>query len=150
MADLPEQLALSTFSARRLGSLIVFVCKPETDIDDADWAPYVKWLQAIQLVEGELRVLTTAGGRAPSAKQRSLLDRELDTEHLRVAVLLSNPQLVTVVRAFSWFIKGIKPFKAHELDKALEFLSEPDTARVRTAIRELGGQVSSTGAEGRG
>lgn len=149
MADIPEQLVLSTFSARRLGSLIVYVANGDAEIADGDWERYVKWLQAIQLEEGELRVLTAAGGRAPSSKQRSLLDRELNTERLRVAVMLSNPKLVAVVRAFSWFIKGITPFKAHELDKALAFLNETDTSRVRSAIRDLGGQVPA-GAEGRG
>lgn len=143
MAGIPDKLELGTFSARRLGSLVVYVANAEREIADADWEPYVKWLQAIQRESGELKVLTAAGGSAPSSSQRSMLDRELDTDRLRVAVMLSNPKLVAVVRAFSWFIKGITPFKAHELDKALAFLGEADTAGVRAAIHELGGQVSA-------
>jgi hypothetical protein len=143
VAEIPDKLVFTTFSARRIGALVVWVGSGDLEIADADWEPYVKWCQAIQRETGELKVLTTPFGHAPSPSQRSLLDQELDTERMRVAVMLSNPKLVAVVRAFSWFIKGITPFKAHELEKALAFLGESDTAGVRAAIHELGGKVTS-------
>lgn len=143
MAGIPEELLLGSFSARRLGRLVVFVCAPGQDIDDQDWQKYVAWLKALQRETPELSVLTAAGGRAPSSAQRSLLSRELDAERIRLAVLLSDPKLVVIVKVSSWFMKSAAPFKAHELEKALAYLGETDVARVRTAIRELGGTVYS-------
>jgi hypothetical protein len=137
----PDQLVLGSFSARLLGRLVVFVCAPGRDIDDKDWGEYVQWLKQLQRDKTELRILTAAGGRAPSSAQRSLLNRELDTQQIRLAVLLTDPKLVVIVKVSSWFMKGAEPFKAHELDKALTYLGETDSARVRNAIRELGGTV---------
>lgn len=73
--------------------------------------------------------------------QRSLLSRELQTEHIKVAVLLTDPKLVVIVKITSWFMKGAEAFKAHELEKALAYLGESDHAGVRAAIRELGGVI---------
>lgn len=143
MAAIPEELRLGSFSARLLGRLVVFVCTPGRDIDDQDWQTYVAWLKALQRNTPELGVLTAADGRAPSSAQRSLLSRELDADRIRLAVLLSDPKLVVIVKVSSWFMKGAEPFKAHELDKALTYLGETDIARVRTTIRELGGTVHS-------
>lgn len=141
VADLAEQLTLSTFSTRRLGHLVVWVGRLDVDISDADWAIYVAWLKELQQAIGEVKVLTTQG-RAPSSSQRSLIDRELNTEQLRIAVMLSNPALVSIVRVTSWFIKSVAAFKQNELEKALAFLGENDFAAVRTAIRDLGGVVA--------
>lgn len=120
---------------------MVFVCKPGLDIDDDDWAQYVDWLKALQKRSPDIGILTAAGGRAPSAAQRSMLNRELQTDHIRLAVLLSNPALIPIVRVTSWFLKGAAPFGAHEVEKALAYLGETDVAGVRMAIRELGGFV---------
>jgi hypothetical protein len=49
--------------------------------------------------------------------------------------------LLPVVKASAWFMKGIKPFGATELDKALAYLGETDVSAVRIAIRELGGAL---------
>jgi hypothetical protein len=142
VAPIPDELRLSTFSARVLwGKLVVFVCKPGLNIGDQDWAVYVDWLKALQQASPELGILTAAGGRAPSSAQRSMLNRELKTERIRLAVLLSDPRLVPIVKVSSWFMRGAAPFRAHELDKALAYLGESDVARVRIAIRELGGVV---------
>ncbi len=56
-------------------------------------------------------------------------------------MLLSDWKLVAIVRVSSWFMKGAEAFHAHELDKALAYLGQADGARVRTAIRDLGGVV---------
>lgn len=142
VASVPDELLLSTFSTRVLnGRLVVFVCKPGLDIGDSDWALYLDWLKALQRVSPDLGIVTAAGGRAPSSAQRSLLNRELQTDRIRLAVLLSDPRLIPIVRVSSWFMKGATPFRAHELEKALAFLGETDVARVRTTIRELGGVV---------
>ncbi len=143
MDGIPDQLTLRSFSARLLGRLVVFVCTPGCDIDDRDWAEYVQWLKLLQREKTELKVLTAAGGRAPSSAQRGLLSRELDTAQIKLAVLLTDPKLVVIVKVSSWFMKGAEPFKAHELDKALAYLGETDVSRVRHAIRELGGTVYS-------
>jgi hypothetical protein len=137
----PDELNLETFSARLLNRLVVFVCKPGLDIADDDWAQYVTWLKAIQAETANLGILTAAGGRAPSSAQRSLLSRELQTDRIKVAVLLSDPKLVVIVKITSWFMRGAEAFKAHELEKALLYLGETDVVRVRTTIRELGGVV---------
>jgi hypothetical protein len=136
-----EELVLPTFSCRLLGRLVVFVCKPGCDIADADWNQYLQWLQTLQRDVPDLAVLTAAGGRAPSSAQRALLNRELKADRIRLAVLLSDPKLVAIVRVTSWFMKGAEPFRAHEIEKALAYLGEGDPARVRTVIRELGGVV---------
>ena len=141
MPGIPEELVLPTFSARLLNRLVVFVCRPGVDIGDADWETYIQWLKALQAEVPDLNVLTAAGGRAPSSAQRSLLSRELKADRIRLAVLLVDPKLVVIVRVVSWFMKGAQAFRAHELDKALDYLGEKDIARVRTAIRELGGVV---------
>jgi len=137
-----NQLILPTFSCRLLGRLVVFVCKPGCDIADADWGVFIAWLKELQRTSPDLSVLTAAGGRAPSSAQRALLNRELQADRIRLAVLLSDPKLVAIVRVTSWFMKGAEPFRAHELDKALLYLGGgEDPARVRTVIRELGGVV---------
>lgn len=142
MAGFPLELVLPTFSTRLLGSLVVFVNRPGLEIADDDWRTYVHWLKDVQSVTPDLGILTAAGGRAPSSAQRSLLSRELKTDRIRVAVLLSDPKLLVIVRVTSWLMKGTAAFKAHEVDKALEFLGERESsARVRTTIRELGGVV---------
>ncbi len=138
---IPGELILPTFSARVLDRLVVFVCRPGLDIADDDWSRYVDWLKALQQESPELGILTAAGGRAPSAAQRARLNRELKTDGIRLAVLLADWKLVAVVRVSSWFMKGAEPFHAHELDKALAYLGEGDSAKVRTTIRELGGVV---------
>ena len=38
-------------------------------------------------------------------------------------------------------MRGAEAFKAHELEKALQYLGETDVARVRATIREHGGAV---------
>jgi hypothetical protein len=135
----PEELSLPTFSARLVGRLIVFVCRAGLDIADDDWRKYIDWLKALQQVSPELKILTAPGGRAPSSAQRSLINRELDTDAMRLAVLLSDPKLVAVVRVTSWFMRSAEPFRADELEKALAYLGEGDVDRVTRVIRELGG-----------
>lgn len=139
--DLPEELILGTFSARLLNRLVVFVNKPGVDIADDEWERYVQWLKALQHESLSLGILTAPDGRAPSSAQRALLSRELRTDRIKVAVLLSDPKLVVIVRVTSWFMKGVQAFKAHELEQALVFLGESDVVRVRATIRELGGVV---------
>jgi hypothetical protein len=139
--DLPEELILGTFSARLLNRLIVFVNKPGVEIADADWERYIEWLKGLQHESLSLGILTAPDGRAPSSAQRALLNRELRTDRIKVAVLLSDPKLVVIVRVTSWFMRGVQAFKAHELEQALAYLGEGDLARVRSTIRELGGVV---------
>lgn len=141
MASYPVQLDLTTFSARLLDRLVVFVCRPGLEIADNDWRVYVDWLKSIQAEKPQLNILTAPGGKAPSAAQRSLINRELNTENLKLAVLLTDPKLVVIVKVSSWFMRSAEPFRAHELDKALAFLGESNPAAVRTAIREMGGVV---------
>ncbi|HVH44496.1 MAG TPA: hypothetical protein VM925_19215 [Labilithrix sp.] len=142
MAAIPDELRLPTFSARVLGGrLVVFVCTPGFDIGDEDWRQYVDWLRALQNASLDLRILTAAGGRAPSSAQRGLLNRELNVDHIRVAILLSNPALLPIVKVHAWFMRGVKAFGAHEITKALSYLGETDVAGVRLAIRDLGGVV---------
>jgi len=102
----------------------------------------MEWLRALQWEGRELSVLVTSGAPPPTSAQRSLLLRELKADKIRVAVLISDPKVIVVVRVMSWFMKGTKPFRAHELQKALEHLGEGDIARVRTTIRELGGVLA--------
>jgi hypothetical protein len=141
MASVPDELILSTFSARRLDRLIVFVNHRGREVADDDWNQYIQWLKALQALTPELSILTAPDGRAPSSTQRALLNRELVTDNVRLAVLLSDPKLVAIVRVSSWFMKGAEPFRAHELEKALAYLGQGDPARVRATIRELGGVV---------
>jgi hypothetical protein len=141
VVKVPDELLLTTFSARLLNRLVVFVCKPGVDIADDDWEQYVMWLKDLQREALNLGILTAAGGRAPSSAQRSLLSRELRTDRIKVAVLLTDPKLVVIVKITSWFMRGAEAFKAHELEKALSYLGEPDVVRVRATIRELGGVV---------
>jgi hypothetical protein len=137
----PTQLDLPTLAVRLLDRLIVFVCKPGLDIADDDWGKYIAWVKAIQAENPQLNILTAPGGRAPTSAQRSLLNRELDTDQLRLAVLLSDPKLVVIVKVSSWFMRSAQPFRAGELDKALAYLGETNLAGVRLAIRELGGSI---------
>jgi len=136
-----EELVLPTFSARLVNQVVVFVNRPNLDIGDDDWRAYVQWLKDLQARLPAFGVLTAADGRAPSAAQRSWLSRELVTDRIKVAVLLSDPKLVVIVKITSWFMKGAEAFKAHELEEALAYLGETDLARVRATIRELGGVV---------
>lgn len=144
MPEFPDQLILPTFSARLLGRLVVWVGKPDVEIADPDWETYVKWLHSVQQANRDIKILTVAGGRAPSARQRGMLNRELDTERMRVAIMLSNPNLVAIVRVTSWFIRGVAAFKQDELSAALKHLRETDVDGVRSAIRNLGGEVASS------
>lgn len=137
----PEELVLPTFSARLVNQIVVFVCQPNMDLGDDDWRTYVQWLKELQRSLPSFGILTAAGGRAPSSAQRSLLSRELETERIKVAVLLTDPKLVVIVKITSWFMKGAEAFKAHELEKALAYLGEKDVVRIRATIRELGGIV---------
>ena len=137
----PDELVQQSFSARRLDRLIVFVNRPGHEIADDEWAAYVQWLKALQTLTPDLAILTAPEGRAPSSAQRSLLNRELDMDRIKLAVLLSDPKLVVVVRVSSWFMKGAEPFQAHEVERALAYLGVGDAARVRNTIRELGGVV---------
>ena len=137
----PAELILPTFSARLVNELVVFVCQPNLDIGDDDWRTYVQWLKELQRELPSLGILTAAGGRAPSSAQRSLLSRELQTDRIKVAVLLTDPKLVVIVKITSWFMKGAEAFKAHELEKALAYLGASDHARIRATIRELGGII---------
>lgn len=140
VAEIPRELRLPTFSARLLGErLVVFVCTPGLDIDDDDWKQYVDWLRTLQKTCPEIRIFTAAGGRAPSAEQRGLLNRELDVDRVRVAILLSNPALLPIVKVTAWFMRGVKPFGADEVAKALAYLEETDVVGVRSAVQELGG-----------
>ncbi|MDF3068701.1 MAG: hypothetical protein K0R38_4302 [Polyangiaceae bacterium] len=123
--------------------------RPGLDIADDDWRAYVQWLKDVQQRIPDIGILTAAGGRAPTSAQRSLVSRELNTDAIRMAILLSDPALLVIVRVTSWFMKGTAAFKAHEIDAALAFLGERDGgARVRTTIRELGGVVFSESATG--
>lgn len=143
MGEIPAELLLRTFSARLLGRLVVFVSRPNCDIDDADWARYVDWLKALQRDSSALKILVTPDGRPPTSAQRSLANREVKTDDVRMAVLLSDPKLVVIVRVFSWLLESAEPFRAHELEKALAYLGESDVAGVRAVIRDLGGAVRS-------
>ena len=125
MSQIPEELILPTFSVRLVGRLVVFVGRPGLDIGDDDWLRYVEWLKELQ-------------------RSSQIVNRELNTNALRLAVLLSDPKLVVVVRILSWFIKSARAFRAHELEEALAYLEETDVARVRTTIRELGGFVHTS------
>lgn len=127
----------------------MFVNRPGFDIADEDWRAYVQWLKDVQKVIPQVGILTAAGGRAPTSAQRSLVSRELNTDAIRMAILLSDPKLRAIVRVTSWFMKGTAAFKAHEIDAALAFLGEREgSARVRTTIRELGGVVFTESAAG--
>jgi hypothetical protein len=138
----PNELLLPTFSTRVLnGRLVVFVCRPGRDIGDDDWQRYVEWLKALQKSSPDIGILTAPNGRAPSSTQRNLLNRELNADRIRVAVMLSDTALLPIVKVSAWFMKGIKPFGATELDKALAYLGETDVSAVRIAIRELGGAL---------
>jgi len=120
---------------------VVFVCTPGCEIADDDWARYIDWLKALQRHSSDLAVLTAAGGRAPTSAQRAMLNRELNAERIKLAVLLSDPKLIPIVKVSAWFMKGAQPFRAHEIEKALAYLGEGDAAQVRLAIRDLGGVV---------
>lgn len=138
----PNELLLPTFCARALsGRLVVFVCRPGLDIGDDDWRQYVEWLKTLQRSSPDLGILTAPNGRAPSSTQRNLLNRELNADRIRVAVMISDSALLPIVKVSAWFMKGIKPFGATELDKALAYLGETDMNAVRMAIRELGGTM---------
>jgi hypothetical protein len=97
---------------------------------------------AIQQSLGELKVLTTPGGRAPSTRQRGMLNRELDADRIRVAVMIADPKMAAIARVTSWFIRGVAAFKPDELEQALAHLRETDTAGVRVVIRDLGGSLA--------
>jgi hypothetical protein len=141
LGSVAEELLLPTLSARVLDRLVVLVGKPGMAFADDDWSRYVQWLKQLQQQSPRLCVLTVAAGRPPSAAQRSLVNRELKTDEVRLAVLLSDSKLVAIVKVVSWFLKSAEPFRAHEIEKALAYLGEGDPARVRTTIRELGGVV---------
>lgn len=134
-------VSFPSFSARLLNRLVVFVGKPGMDFADDDWEKYVQWLKELQRDNLSLGVLTAAGGQAPSSAQRSVLSRELRADRIKLAVLLTDPKLVVIVKITSWFLGGAEAFRAHELEKALLYLGETDVARVRSTIRELGGVV---------
>lgn len=137
-----DELILPTFAVRLLDRLIVWVGRPGVHITDVDWNRYIEWIQALLLKAPELSVLVTSGTPPPTSAQRSLFNREIKFESVRIAVLISDPKLVAVVRVMSWFMKSAEPFRSHELQKALAHLGESDVARVRTTIRELGGVLS--------
>ncbi len=134
---LPDQLVLPTISFRLLDQLVVFVGKPGIEIADADWGRYMEWLKALLTDGRKLGVLVTPGP-APSSGQRSVLLQVLKADTVRVAVLISDPKVIAVVRVMSWFLKNTKPFPANELENALAYLGERDVARVRSTIRDLG------------
>lgn len=141
MEGIPSELVLPTLSVRAHGSLIVFVNRAGVEIADADWRKYVEWAKAMQARLREIRILTAPGGSAPTSAQRSLFSREVNTDYVRMAILLSDPKLLAIVRVTSWFMRNTAAFKAHEVEQALEFLNERNAARVRLTIRELGGVV---------
>jgi hypothetical protein len=137
---LPDDLVLPTLSCQALGGSWCS-CARRGGIADADWERYVEWLKVLRRHMKHLAVLTGPGGRAPTSTQRAVLNRELNAEWIRLAVLLSDPKLIPIVKVSAWFMTGAKPFRAHELGKALAYLGEGDPAQVRLAIRELGGVV---------
>src|SRR5262245_24853658 len=111
VSAIPGELLLPTFLARAFdGKLVVFVCKPGLDIGDEGWRIYVEWLRALQQASPDLGILVAPGGRAPSSAQRGLLNRELKVDRLKVAVMLSDPAMLPIVRVTSWFMKWVKPF----------------------------------------
>ncbi len=145
----PTGLLLPTLATRLLGRIVVFVYRSDLNVADEDWRAYVQWLKELQNHLPEIGILIAASGRAPSASQRSWATRELNMDTFRIAVLLSDPKIVALVKVSAWFVKGIAAFKAYEVDEALAFLGERDSgARVRAAIRELGGVVHTDSATG--
>ena len=145
----PTGLDLSTLSTRLLGRIVVFVYRSDLDVADEDWRAYVQWLKELQAQLPQIGILITSGERTPSSAQRSWATRELNMDTFRIAVLLSDPKLVAIVRVSAWFMKGIAAFRPNEVEQALAFLGEPESgARVRAAISELGGVVDTDTATG--
>ena len=134
-----------TLAVREVGELVVVVHRENFPPSDADWEGYVAWCKALLRERGTLKVLVFTNQHGPSARQRSVYNKEIASDAVRVAVLMAGRHLVAIVKVFSWFIK-INAFEKHDLAGALKYLDvEPSSAITETVAEFAGASKAAVG-----
>ncbi len=132
-------------SLRRLDDLLILVHDVRLAPSDAEWERYIKWCTELLKSHRELKVLVIAGDVPPSSKQRSLYNKEIGQENVRLAIVVRSPAVLAVVKVFSWFVKHIKPFSENDIESALAYLGVTPSREIREAIEQLRSSFTKTG-----
>lgn len=106
---------------------------------DAEWAEYLKFVQAnIDKIQSTM-ILTQGGG--PNATQRGEMTDLIEANHLKlvVSVVTLSRMVRGIVTALSWFNPNIKAFSTIQIPAAMEYLkvAKPDQNALMAEIDRL-------------
>jgi len=138
-SEASRDLLGSTMSCRHFDDLVVVVHQEELPPSDTDWEGYVAWCKELLERHDSLKVLVVAGEKSPTAAQRSLYNREISGDRVRVAVLIAGRHVLVIVKVFAWFVRNIEAFDKDELPAALRYLGVPPNPAIAATIGEFRG-----------
>ena len=138
MIDVPRDLLGETMSCHHIDDLVIVVHVVALAPSDADWEAYVRWCTQLLKHYDRLKVLVLAGDHPPTAKQRSLYNKEFGANSVSIAVLIRHRATLAIVKVFAWFIKNIRAFDQHDLAGALKYLGVASSADITETIRRFG------------
>jgi len=137
MTDVARELTGDTMSCQRIEDLVIVVHAPDVAPSDDDWETYVRWCTALLRTYSQVKVLVISGNYAPTSKQRSYYNREIEPGRVTIAVMLRSRALLSVVKVFAWFVKNVSAFDQDDLAGALRYLGVAPSPEIRDTIRRL-------------
>jgi hypothetical protein len=138
MSEATRDLLGETMSCHHIDDLVIVVHVLALAPSDADWEAYVRWCTQLLKKYDKLKVLVIAGDQPPTAKQRSLYNKEFNANSVSIAVLIRNRATLAIVKVFAWFIKNIKAFDQNDLGGALKYLGVAPSTEISQTIRRFG------------
>jgi hypothetical protein len=136
-----------TISYGRRGDFIVFSARGKAP-DDEEWASYVAKLKTWSEQYEMMQLLVMSDDSAPTAAQRSLFNREVASQKMRVAAVLGSKRLLPIAKVFAWFVRSIEVFGPSDVDRALRYLGGPPASDVNWLFAQLG--LSTGSVQGKG
>jgi hypothetical protein len=138
MTATTAELIGETFSCGQIDDLVIFVHQKDVPPSDEEWERHLKWYVGLLKTYKRLKVLVVSGDHAPTSKQRSLLNREISPDSLRIAVLASNAATLMAIKVVAWFVSNIAAFEKNDLKGALHYLDVAPSPAIGDTIRRFG------------
>jgi hypothetical protein len=144
MTGTTRDLLGETMSCRHIEDLVIVVHVPTVAPSDADWEAYLRWAAQLLKKYDKLKVLVVAGDHPPTAKQRSLYNKEFGAQSMSIAVLIRQRATLAIVKVFAWFVKNIRAFDQNDVAGALDYLGVAPSSEITETIRKLGASGSKS------
>ncbi len=134
------QVVGRTIAYGNVERLVVFVSVGTLPPADDEWVAYLRWVKTVADEHGGVEVLVLAGPKAPSASQRALITREISSDKLRMAILLSDKRILPIAKVFGWFVKNTKVLGLQQVNEGLSYLGHPMSREVESLLVSLRAQ----------